>query len=149
MTTNEQNPSWVPTAVGKKWEEIRGTETYAKSTKRASTLLSDMSSALTTTLNALAPPPTPSLTRGNSNMSGISPRPSPSIKLTTARSKPSTPSKPSPAVSVSLLDDDDGNEGAGLGAVLQPSPSASTMSKLSDAASGKMGSDTFGEDWNW
>ncbi|KAG8691240.1 hypothetical protein FRC09_011683, partial [Ceratobasidium sp. 395] len=27
MTTNEQNPSWVPTAVGKKWEEIRGTET--------------------------------------------------------------------------------------------------------------------------
>ncbi|KAG9119503.1 hypothetical protein FRC07_005449, partial [Ceratobasidium sp. 392] len=23
----EQNPSWVPTAVGKKWEEIRGTET--------------------------------------------------------------------------------------------------------------------------
>ncbi|KAG8736789.1 hypothetical protein FRC10_008951 [Ceratobasidium sp. 414] len=160
-TTNENNQSWVPTAVGKKWEELRGTETYAKSTKRASTLLSDVSSALTTTLNALAPPPAPSLTRPGT-VGGISPRPSSSIKLTTTKSKPSTPSKPPPAPistsarpnstlarPVSLLDDDDGNESAGLGAVLQPSPSVSTRSKLSDPGSSKLGSDTFGEDWNW
>ncbi|KAG8713204.1 hypothetical protein FRC08_013574 [Ceratobasidium sp. 394] len=148
-------------AVDLKWEELTGTETYTKSTKRASTLLSDMSSALTTTLNALAPP-APSLTR-SSAVGGVSPRPSPSIKLTTAKSKPSMPSKsPSAAISasarpnpttaarpVSLLDDDDGNEGAGLGAVLQPSPGMSVRSKLSDLESSKLGSDTFGEDWNW
>ncbi|KAG9102773.1 hypothetical protein FRC07_010161 [Ceratobasidium sp. 392] len=113
-----------------------------------------MSSALTTTLNALAPPPAPSLTRASPG--GISPRPSPTIKLTTAKPKPSTPSKsparPNPSTQarpVSFLDDDDGNESASLGAILQPSPSVSAMSKLSDAGSGKMGSDTFGEDWNW
>ncbi|QRV82175.1 hypothetical protein RhiJN_10190 [Ceratobasidium sp. AG-Ba] len=160
----EQNPSWVPTAVGKKWDELKGTETYAKHSKRASTILSDVSSAFATTLNALAPPPTASLTRPNTNVGGISPRPSPSIKLTTPRSKPSTPSRSSPAPistsarptpistqarPVSLLDDDDGDDGAALGAVLQPSPSVSTRSKLSDVGSGKMESDAFGEDWNW
>ncbi|KAF8601479.1 hypothetical protein BDV93DRAFT_524656 [Ceratobasidium sp. AG-I] len=154
-----QSPSWVPTSVGKRWEELRGTDTYAKSTKRASTLLSDVSTAWTSTLNALAPPPAPSLTRASGVGGSLAaPRPGPTIKLTSSPKPRTAPTKSSPAPitaaaparPVSLMDDDDEViDAAALGAVLQPSPSLSVKSKLSEGGSTKAGDDAFGDDWNW
>lgn len=126
-------PSWVLGTVGKKWEELQRTETFAKSQKRASVLLADVSQSL---LNAWSSP-TPLSDTGasistNPFVASISPTQTenPMLERSTAKT--------------SLLDDDGDLQGhtGGLGVVMKPdtiSPSASVQSK----------NDDDDDDWNW
>jgi len=126
-------PSWVLGTVGKKWDELQRTETFAKSQKRASVLLADMSQSL---LNAWSSP-TPSPVVGAS----ISTNPF------VASISPTHAEGPIPersAAKTSLLDDDGDLQGhtSGLGVVMKPdtlSPSASVQNK----------NDDDDDDWNW
>jgi len=127
-------PSWVLGTVGKKWEELQRTETFAKSQKRASVLLADMSQSL---INAWSSP-TPSPVAGtsisaNPFVASISPR------------QAEIPIPERSAVKTSLLDDDGDLQGhtSGLGAVMKPdtmSPSVSVQNKNDDDDD---------DDWNW
>jgi len=126
-------PAWVLGTVGKKWEELQRTETFAKSQKRASVLLADVSQSL---LNAWSSP-TPSLVTGAS----ISTNPF------VASLSPTQTENPIPersAAKASLLDDDGDLQGhvGGLGVVMKPdaiSPSTSVQNK----------NDDDDDDWNW
>jgi len=126
-------PSWVLGTVGKKWEEFQRTETFTKSQKRASVLLTDMSQSF---LNAwAAPAPSP--------VAGVPPSTNPFV----ASISPMQTEKPIPersAAQTSLLDDDGDLRGyaGGLGIVMKPdtmSPSTSAQNK----------SDDDDDDWNW
>ena len=146
-------PSWVLGTVGKRWEELQRIETYvysytpkppqskpttfsfAKSQKRASVLLADMSQSL---LNAWSTP-IPSPVAGAS----ISTNP---FVASVSPTKSGSPTPERSATQTSLLDDDGDLQGhvggSGLGVVMKPdtlSPSASVQNK----------SDDDDDDWNW
>ncbi|KAI0827074.1 hypothetical protein BC628DRAFT_1370695 [Trametes gibbosa] len=138
----------VGSSVGKKWEEIQKGETFVKSQKRASLLISDVSNSI---FAALASPsassaPVPSSVSISSNpfaatLSPLSSSPTPPSQLS------SSPS----ASAQSLLDDDDAGEG--LGSVLVPDTKASALAASRSPAqkqkqSGKSLLDDDDE-WNW
>ncbi|KAF9511991.1 hypothetical protein BS47DRAFT_1129044 [Hydnum rufescens UP504] len=75
--------SWVPINLNKKWEDLQKIETFTKSSKRASVLLSDMTSVSTNLLGTLSSALSPSST------------PSPSVKpQQQQRRQSSSPSSP-------------------------------------------------------
>jgi len=128
------SPSWVIGTVGKKWEELQRTETFAKSQKRASLLISDVSQSF---MNAWSPP----MTSPRASMSR-----NPSIT-----SQPS-PSSVSPgSLSTSSLLDDDGDSQGGMGIVMTPDfKLASPVSKeptILDASKTQIQEDD--DEWNW
>ncbi|KAJ7336429.1 hypothetical protein DFH08DRAFT_1083189 [Mycena albidolilacea] len=101
--------AWVG-SVGKKWEELQRVPTFAKNTKRASLLFSDIAYAL-----QVGPAPS----------SASSPLPSASA----SRSRSPQPQSKSPTPS-SLLDDDDGEMGLPAAPALSPTMLTPTPAKL-------------------
>ncbi|KAH9852514.1 hypothetical protein C2E23DRAFT_825900 [Lenzites betulinus] len=138
----------VGSSVGKKWEEIQKGETFVKSQKRASLLISDVSNSI---FAALASPssssgPIPSSMSISSNPFAAT--------LSPLSTSPLSQLSPSPSASAqSLLDDDDAGEG--LGSVLLPDtkapalvPSPRPAPKQSQKQNSKSLLDDDDE-WNW
>ncbi|KAI0674438.1 hypothetical protein C8Q78DRAFT_967407 [Trametes maxima] len=138
----------VGSSVGKKWEELQKGETFARSQKRASLLISDVSNsifaALASPSPATASSPVPSSVSISSNpfaatLSPLSTSPAPSP----IRSSPSAQS---------LLEDDDA--GDGLGSILVPdtkAPSSRTLapSRASQTQSANKSLLDDDDEWNW
>ncbi|EIW55451.1 uncharacterized protein TRAVEDRAFT_171116 [Trametes versicolor FP-101664 SS1] len=100
----------VGTSVGKKWEELQKGETFSKGQKRASLLISDVSSSI---FAALASPSATSTSHPVPSSFSITSNPfAATLSPLSTSPQPSSPSAPS------LLDDDDA--GDGLGSVLVP-----------------------------
>ncbi|TCD61815.1 hypothetical protein EIP91_007860 [Steccherinum ochraceum] len=144
----------VGNTVGKKWEELQKGDTFTKSQKRASLLLSDVSSSF---FAALASPSPSSQTSRPSASSPLSNAMSTSPNLATV---PFSSTKPSPVPSNgSLLDDDelggqDARVGQGLGEVLIPvslSPNPSTSANGTKTAPIPVPTSSVDDDddWNW
>ncbi|KAI0360550.1 hypothetical protein OH77DRAFT_1393248 [Trametes cingulata] len=143
----------VGSSVGKKWEELQKGETFAKSQKRASLLISDVSSSI---FAALASPSTSSSSSPAPSSVSISTNPFAATlsPLSTSPTPPSQLGQPSPAsASASLLDDDDA--GDGLGSVLvpdtkapshTPAPSSAPASRQPEQTKSLLDDD---DEWNW
>ncbi|EPQ53439.1 hypothetical protein GLOTRDRAFT_116917 [Gloeophyllum trabeum ATCC 11539] len=117
-------------SVGKRWEEIQRGETFTKSQRRASTLLSDVFAALASPSSPASSFPPPA--------SPVPPSPLPPSQL------PSSVSRSTSGTSTSLLDDDGDGVGAGLGSVMTPDTKPAVKSVVS---AGKKLEDE--EEWNW
>ncbi|KAM5531404.1 hypothetical protein V8D89_014928 [Ganoderma adspersum] len=131
----------VGNSVGKKWGEIQKGETFTKSQKRASILISDAASSLFAALTSTSPTApgstTPSVASVTSNPFGPSLSP---------RSPSSAAHKSSPAPSsVSLLEDDD--DVSALGSVLVPDNKGPMLTTtFSRALPPRLDDD---DEWNW
>ncbi|THH29244.1 hypothetical protein EUX98_g4948 [Antrodiella citrinella] len=157
--------SWVGSmgsTMGKKWEEIQKGETFTKSQKRASLLISDVSQSFFAALASPVPsqPSHPTRSLAASPLS-ISTNANPFLATTTLFASASPSASPVPS-SGSLLEDDeigdlDMTNGKGLGEVLIPvslSPNLSTLSggkkpeetKVQPAPTPSLDDD---DDWNW
>ncbi|KAI0790333.1 hypothetical protein C8Q75DRAFT_806268 [Abortiporus biennis] len=150
-------------SVGKKWEEIQKGETFTKSQKRASILLSDVSQSIFSVLASPTTPQTPSSSSSthfhhhNSSPSpaGVSVSSNPFLATLSPLSSSPAPT-PSPLGStVSLLEDSDEDEmsgnklnGKGLGDVLVPT-SVSPSKGAGIEGVKKSLIDDDDEDWNW
>jgi len=127
-------PSWVIGTMGKKWEEIQQSETFAKNQKRASLLISDMSQSL---MNVW------SLPMGSSV---------PPMSNLSAVSHPSQPQMSRKSPSTSSLLDDDGDSHEVLGEVLTPdsrsrAPALYTKSTTPDISRKQVQDED--DEWNW
>lgn len=148
--------SWVGSmgsTMGKKWEEIQKGETFTKSQKRASLLLSDVSSSFFAALSS----PSPSQSSYPSRPSASSP-----LSISTnanpflASISPMSAS-PSPVPSSGSLLEDDEVDDKGLGEVLIPvslSPNPNTHSGTNIEGKGMAeptptSSLDDDDDWNW
>ncbi|KAI1798080.1 hypothetical protein LXA43DRAFT_978632 [Ganoderma leucocontextum] len=130
----------VGSSVGKKWGEIQKGETFTKSQKRASLLISDAASSLfaaLTSTSPTAPATTPSVASVTSNPFGPSLSP---------KSPSSTVRKSSPAPrTVSLLEDDD--DASALGSVLVPDNKGPLLTATFPRALPPRLDDD--DEWNW
>ncbi|KAI0635298.1 hypothetical protein C8Q77DRAFT_695601 [Trametes polyzona] len=148
----------VGSSVGKKWEELQKGETFAKSQKRASLLISDVSNSI---FAALASPSTPSHSHsspgsgsGSTHVpSGVSVSSNPFAPTLSPLSTSPSPSVSHSPSAVSLLEDDDAGEG--LGSVLVPdskgpvrarASSSQTQSKSTSTSKSLLDDD---DEWNW
>ncbi|KAI0746926.1 hypothetical protein C8Q80DRAFT_1178346 [Daedaleopsis nitida] len=114
----------VGNSVGKKWEELQKGDTFTKSQKRASLLISDAASSL---FAALTSPSTPTRSHSHSHTPASTAAPS---SLSASLSHSSVLS-PSPAASaLSLLEDDD-DASSSLGGVLLPDSKPPALSSQS------------------
>ncbi|OCH87776.1 hypothetical protein OBBRIDRAFT_132814 [Obba rivulosa] len=140
--------SWmgsVGSSVGRKLEQLQKGDTFTKSQKRASLLLSDVSQSFFAALAS----PTPTII----SPSAVSVSSNPFAASLSPLS--SSPSSLSPAAPPSLLEDDGG--GAALGSVLVPSrvPAATTqptqvsMSISGGQTAGQVQAVDDDDDWNW
>jgi hypothetical protein len=128
----------LPSSIGKKWEELQKTETFVKQSKRASLMLSDMSSAL---LDALAPIPPPAPIRPKLTNKHLGAAVKKKAKPVTTPPAPQPNLKPIPS-NRSLLDDDLPADGHALGPVLTASPSSTQVV-------GHHPIEELDDDWNW
>ncbi|KAH8097024.1 hypothetical protein BXZ70DRAFT_895280 [Cristinia sonorae] len=146
--------SWVGSmgnSVGKKWEELQKGETFTKSQKRASILISDVSQSI---FAALSSPGTPSAqTSRSSGSSQLSVSTNANTFLSTASPVSASPS-PVPSTGSLLEDDDDEFAQAGtnsrkaLGDVLVP-VSLSSQKKSSKPLPATTPSPDDDDEWNW
>ncbi|KAH9924366.1 hypothetical protein B0H21DRAFT_781424 [Amylocystis lapponica] len=124
----------VGSTVGRRWEELQKGETFTKSQKRASLLLSDVSQSLRAALAA------PGATTGSPSSVSISSNPF-AAALSPLSSSPQR----------SLLEDDDEGAASALGGVLVPdaAPLSSRPSPSPSVSAAEVQSSTDDEDWNW
>ncbi|PVG00805.1 hypothetical protein CPB86DRAFT_782365 [Serendipita vermifera] len=134
-----------PSTLNKKWDELQKGETFTKSSKRASTLLSDVSNSF---INTFAPPLN-------------EPIPKPKPRLTSSSVQPSERPQISTQISsTSLLDEDNeddllGSTGVSSSQIMQPITSSKPPSPLPPdvPSKGKVTASTTNpkEDdvWNW
>ncbi|KAL6305989.1 hypothetical protein BKA93DRAFT_190905 [Sparassis latifolia] len=137
--------SWMGTvgsSVGKKWEELQKGEKFTRSQKRASLLLSDVSSSLFAALAAPSPSsPSPAHSGLTSSVS-VSSNPFAATLSPLASSPLGASPLSGPTSSVSLLEDDD--EGLALGGVMIPDSRPSTQPGLKAESA-----QNYDDDWNW
>ncbi|PIL27632.1 hypothetical protein GSI_10784 [Ganoderma sinense ZZ0214-1] len=131
----------VGSSVGKKWGEIQKGETFTKSQKRASLLISDAASSLFAAFTSTSPTAlasaTPSVASVTSNPFGPSLSP---VSPSSAAPK----SSPAPS-SVSLLEEDD--DVSALGSVLVPDNKGPLLTAtFSRALPPRLDDD---DEWNW
>ncbi|KDQ10323.1 hypothetical protein BOTBODRAFT_58224 [Botryobasidium botryosum FD-172 SS1] len=168
---NGMSPTtWVP-GLNKKWEELQRTEVFSKSSKRASTLLSAVTSDLFNSLAMASPPPSSSSSPSQSqapSAASSSPKcamPPPSY-FAPPLSSLSSPSTSLDSDNHNLLDADlDADRSGLLGMCLQPSstsirtpvlqplslaplPRTSTPVVEAQVQVQEKGSDSD-EEWNW
>ncbi|KAH9477420.1 hypothetical protein JR316_0009633 [Psilocybe cubensis] len=122
--TTQQMSYWVG-SVGKKWDELKGSNTFTKSQKRASLLLSDMQNTI---VSALTSPPTstkPLFGDGSYTKSPQMQSPNPGSPATFSSNASQstllspripTSAQPRPRSATSLLDDSDEELGSDVGA---------------------------------
>lgn len=118
-------PSWIIGTVGKKWEELQRTETFAKNQKRASLLISDMSQSL---MNVWS-----------------SPMESPASSMANTSAAPDQ-CQSKPLLSTSSLLDDDGDPQEVLGEVMTPDSKSPTKSTTLDRTQVQ---EDDSDEWNW
>ncbi|EED80457.1 predicted protein [Postia placenta Mad-698-R] len=136
--------SWMETmgsSVGRKWEELQKGETFTKSQKRASVILSDVSQ---TFFSALTSPGPSSGTFVSVSSNPFAATLSPLSTSPSASTPP--PMMASSASTHSLLDDD--SEAQGLGSVMVPDSKGSSSSTSSRTPSVNT-KDQSDDEWNW
>ncbi|CCM02506.1 uncharacterized protein FIBRA_04608 [Fibroporia radiculosa] len=132
--------AWVETvgsSMGRKWEELQKGQTFTKSQKRASMLLSDVSQSFFSALASPAPSSTMSVSVSTNPFgAALSPLSAPPYDR--------SPQASASTAASSLLEDED--ELQGLGNVMVPDSRAPASPGVSKPANAQAQSD---DEWNW